>query len=159
MKLSTTIFQRKEKSPVAQKVAGKETKKLQSLGLQSDKVLFKVKAVFPFDFFPDELIVDETKVSVVTHTFFASAAIRSVGYDGIFNVITEHSLLFAKLKLTEVVYLDQPLEIDYLKKNDAMRARRIIQGMVMAKKEGIDTSKIDTETLLKKVEDLGRARD
>lgn len=49
--------------------------------------------------------------------------------------------------------------IGYLWKKDAIRARRIILGLVAAKKEGIDIAQIETNSLLSEVEQIGRSRE
>ncbi|MBI4137558.1 hypothetical protein HY469_05855 [Candidatus Roizmanbacteria bacterium] len=136
-----------------------ETKRLKDLMSKSDRIIFKTRSVFPFDLFPDEIIIDETKVSIITHSFFETAQVRSIGFNDIFNVILEYSIFFAKIKVIEVAFLNQPLEVEYLKKSDALRARRIIQGLIIAKKEGIDFGKILPSELVKRTEEVGKARE
>lgn len=118
----------------------------------------KIKAVFPFNFFPDEIIIDETKVSVYHRIFFFSKQIVSVDYKDILNVILDHSLFFATLELVGRFFAEQPISVKYLKKKDAILARRVIQGMIIAKKEGIDVSAINIGQLLDKVERVGQTR-
>ena len=46
-----------------------------------------------------------------------------------------------------------------MKKNDAKKARRIIQGIIAAHKEGVDLSSLAEEGLVEKLETLGGAGD
>ncbi len=43
----------------------------------------------------------------------------------------------------------------WLKKSDAQRARKIIQGLIVAVKENIDIARIEPRKLVKQVEELG----
>ena len=52
----------------------------------------------------------------------------------------------------------QEIRIPYLRSNDAIRARNIIQGLIIAKKEGIDVSKLTHKELVEKIEDLGNVK-
>lgn len=56
----------------------KEINKLNDLVDESRKILLKLKAVFPFNFFGDEIIIDLSKVSVIQKRFFEAGSIRSV---------------------------------------------------------------------------------
>jgi len=90
------------------------------------------------------------------HRFFYSAKIRSVAYEDVFNVTTAYSLLFGTLELSDKFFVQQPIIIRHLWKNDARKTRRIIQGIIIAKKEGINMNKIPLDLLIHKVEELGK---
>lgn len=139
--------------------ARKEIKKLDKLADASRKILLRLKAVFPFNFFRDEIIIDLSKVSINQRIFFRTGNIRSVAYEDIFEVTTNYSLIFASLSIVDRFYQQMPLEIPYLWKKDALRARRVIQGVMIAKKEKININDVPQHLLLEKVETLGRARE
>lgn len=121
-----------------------------------ERVLVKISAVFPFDLFPDELIVDECKVSIVFREFFFSEDIHSVNIEMIKDVDIESGPFFARLQIIPDGFLPHPLIIKYLKKKEAVRARSVIQGLMVAKRNNIDLGKIDTPDLVNKLEVLGR---
>jgi len=131
---------------------------LKDLVAGSERILLDMKSVFPFDFFPDELIADESKVSIHTNYFFVSKEARSIQYTDIFNVIVSHGLFFANIEIVDRYYAQQPIVVKYLKKDDAILARRIIQGMIIAKKEEIDIGNLPKELLLKRLEEIGKSR-
>lgn len=128
---------------------------LDTLVKESQRVLLRINAVFPFNFFPDEVIVDETKVSIIHKIFFYSNSIRSIAHEDIFNVIVEHSLFFATLEIVDRFFVEQPIIIRYLKKDDAILARRLIQGIIIAKKKGINLTELKKDELHRKIELLG----
>lgn len=131
---------------------------LSHLARQSSRVLLDIKAVFPFNFFPDEVILDEAKVSIHTNFFFYSKEVRSVEYKDIFNVLVQQSLFFAKLAIIDRYFTQQPIVVQFLRKNDAFRARRLIQGMIIVKKENIDIRELSREELLQKLDRIGQSR-
>ncbi len=133
-------------------------RKIQNLTNNSN-VLFKATAVFPFDFFPDNLSVDKNKVNIVYKEFFASEDIHSILIKNIKDIEIETSPFFATIKIVPDGYPASPIRITYLKKKEAIKARRIIQGLMTCYKEGIDLAKIKSNSLIQKIEDLGQTRE
>lgn len=136
----------------------KASEELNKLARGSARVIIDIKAVFPFNFFPDEVIVDETKVSIHTHYFFYTKEVRSVEYKDIFNVIVQQGVLFARLEIVDRYFSQDPVTVTFLKKKDAIRARRIIQGMIIATNEGVDTQALPIDELMKKLDRIGKTR-
>lgn len=136
----------------------KASEELSKLARGSARVILDIKAVFPFNFFPDEVIVDEAKVSIHTHYFFYTKEVRSIEFKDIFNVVVQQGVIFAKLEIIDRFFSQEPVTIEFLKKNDAIRARRIIQGMMIANKEGIDTQALPIDELMKKLDRIGQTR-
>lgn len=132
--------------------------KLDRLVVQSSRVILDIRTVFPFNFFPDDLIVDETKVSIHTNFFFYSKEVRSIDFKDIFNVVVQQGVFFATLEIVDRYFSHQVIKVKFLKKKEAIVARKIIQGMIIAKKEGIETHSIPMGELIKKLSKIGRTR-
>ncbi|MDQ5900729.1 MAG: hypothetical protein QG600_307 [Patescibacteria group bacterium] len=132
--------------------------KLDDLVAGSSRVILDIHSTFPFDFFPDDVILDETKVTIHSKYFFLTKEVRSVEYIDIFNVIVQQGVFFAKLELVDRFFAHQPIIINYLKKRDAMLARRLIQGMIIAQKHNVDIRGIPVDELLKKLDRIGKSR-
>lgn len=141
----------------------KTKEKLEKLIGKTNPFLFKASTVFPFDFFPNDITIEQTKVNIVFREFFFSEDIHSVLIKTIKDVEVQTSLLFATLKIVLDIYPGKPIVIKYLKKSEALCARRIILGLmtiqedVNATKENIDLSQITQEGAKKRVEELGTA--
>ncbi len=120
------------------------------------RMLLRIRALFPFDLFPDEVIIDECKVSVVFHEFFFSEDIHSINIEMIRDVDIETGPFFAKLQIVPDGYPSKPLVVRYLKKRDAIRARSIIQGLMVVKRRNIDLGKVNDADLADKLEMLGK---
>ncbi len=126
----------------------------------SPRSLFTTKAVFPFQFFPDSLSIEETRVNIITKQFFYTQHLTAIGIENIIDVSVQTSIVFATLHITSRMYVQnvvEPFEINFLKKRDAIKARNIIEGLRIMTAKSIDTTKIAVNELINEVEELGRA--
>lgn len=130
--------------------------KFDSLVRGCKRMLYKLSAIFPFDLFPDEIIIDECKVSIVFREFFFSEDIHSINIEMIRDVDVETGPFFAKLQIVPDGYPGHPLIVRYLRKKEAYKARSVIQGLMVAKRNNIDLEKIDEPDLVDKLELLGK---
>lgn len=135
----------------------RKTDELTKLARMSNDILFKCTTVFPFDLFPDTLIIDKTKVNFIFKEFFLSETVHSIMLKNVKDIQIEASLFFAKLIIVPDVYVGQPTNISYLSKSCALEARRIIQGLMLCSKEGIDLSDLDAKDIKSKIEIAGTA--
>ena len=135
----------------------KKTEKLTRLAQMSNDILFRCRTVFPFDFFPDTVIVDKTKVNFIIKEFFLSEIVHSIMIKNIKDIQVETSAFFAKIVIIPDVYLGQAITVSYLSKSGAQEARRVIQGLMLCYKEGIDISDLDASEIKNKIETAGTA--
>jgi hypothetical protein len=136
----------------------KELTKLELLTSEQNSLLYSITSVFPLDFFPTQLSIEKTKVNVIRNIFFASRQIQSMLIAEIASVEVDTTLFFATISIHNRLPGSNPFVIKNLKRDEAMRARRIIQGLVVGISAQIEWSKIPTEELIKKVEELGTAK-
>ncbi len=142
-----------------------EKTKLDLLVTKSHRRLIEVSTVFPFDFFPDTIRIDENKIDVIYRNFFSVKHIVPVLIGDIATVILSSGVVFASIHIQlnkprppEMdPFLSEP--INYFWKKDAIKARRIILGLVVAKKEKVDISKISLSELIPKIEEIGKAKE
>jgi hypothetical protein len=134
----------------------KNTEKYENLVKTSDKVLYKLSTVFPFDFFPDDIVIDINQVNLIIRSFFLTERRHSVKIADITDVFIDTSLFFSTLHIIDVGFKENVIEVSFLKNSEAKKARRIIQGLCVAAKQGIDLTKIDDHNLLGKIEELGK---
>lgn len=133
-------------------------KKLEDLADKSTDVLLKVSTVFPFTFFKNDIIVDPYKVNVVFREFFYSEHIHSIMIKDILDVVVETSLFFATVKIVDQGYTENSVNIEYLKKEDALELRKIIQGLVIAHRQAVDLSILHPAHIKDKAEELGKVK-
>jgi len=124
----------------------------------SNRILFRVKAVFPFDFFPNELIIDENSVNIVYKYFFFSREVSSMPFENINACRSSVGLLFGTIYIELEGYNRNPPPLRYLWRKDAYMARRMITGLITCQKQQIDLRKLDLNEVKEKIMNIGMVK-
>lgn len=130
---------------------------LNEISGKTEEVLLEIKSVFPFDFFPDTIRVDQNKVDIIYRDFFYSGTIFSILIKDIKNVSVSYNLLFGTLSFELQGFAENPPPVDYLKKNEARNARQMIIGLTAIEHETGTVPSIGGQNLVKKAMEIGRA--
>jgi hypothetical protein len=130
--------------------------KIESLLSKSSIPLFEAKTVWPFDFFPSTVTIDINQVNIIHGQFFLSDRRYSISIDNILDCLVDVSPFFGCLRIIDAGFSHNDIEIRYLKRADAMKARRIIQGLIIANKQKLDLITLPNEELLPKIEEIGK---
>lgn len=131
---------------------------LNNLAKDENPVVMSLTTVFPFQLFPTMLTIEKTKVNVRDTIFFGASEIRSIMISDISSVETQSNLFFATIKIEKRMPPEPPMVISFLKKEEALQARRIIQGLIVTNQNKVDVTKVSTEELKDKVEILGDSK-
>lgn len=150
---------RHRKPPDNKKKSKDNIKKLNQAVKGAKKILFKTKTIFPFDLFPDEILIDENKVDIVSGNFFYSKDIYSIPIQNISGVNSSFDLFFGQLRIEAWGLNKVPQPIKFLSKKDALEARRILSGLIMANNEEIDLRDIPLHEAKMKLREIGKARE
>ncbi|OGH11337.1 MAG: hypothetical protein A3B38_00730 [Candidatus Levybacteria bacterium RIFCSPLOWO2_01_FULL_36_13] len=138
----------------------KSKQKMDELIKSSQKPLYKLSTIFPLDLFPDKLIIEFDHVNIYFHEFFSTGQVRSVPIQNIGEVIIETSPLFTTLKIIEgMIGAGVELDLKPVRRSEAIKAKRIIMGLMIADKEKVDLSDLDSADVARKVEELGKAQE
>jgi len=133
----------------------KETEKLVTM-MEADQLpLVSVSTVFPFDLFPNKIVVDRSKITLVRNTFFFTHQVESFMIKDLMSVIVESSLFFATIKLVDRFFTDDPTEIRYLFKSDAEKIRTVVHGLMIAASGDVNVEKVPRGVLVDNLEKLG----
>ena len=152
-----------EKSPVArgleQHTKDKTLKiesdknKLDELIRKSNRSIVSISSVFPWNFFPNTIDVEENRVTFIFRQLFASQS-HSVDIKDISNVFIESGFFFATLQIVSRTFIQNDIKIEYLKKKDAYRTRDIIEGLRTFVQNDINSSKYEINDLITKLNEL-----
>lgn len=123
------------------------------------KPLFTVRTVFPFVLFPDQIIIRPYHVDIITGLFFGSYATTRVQIADIRQMSVMYNPFFATLEIIPQGPLEQIVAVPFLRKKQAMRARRIIAGLIESHQQNVDLRRYGRRKLLEAMEALGRARE
>lgn len=135
-----------------------ESQNPSSLADKSCITLLTVRSIRWLDLFPDKLIIDENKVSFIYKDAFRVRSIHSVLIENITYVEAHTSFLKGCLVVTDSSNYRHPIELklDNLRKDAAIRARKLIQGLIYAKTLKMDFGELNPFDLEKNLEKLGR---
>ena len=132
-----------------QPVIETQTRKMEVMAHKSEEVLVRARAVFPFAFFPDEISVDKNKVNIINRIFLWSEKIHSIPFEEIGDVIVETGPFFATIRILHLRGLPGGhSELNYLWKNEALHVRKVIQGLILARKDQIDLAPVAKTALV-----------
>lgn len=121
---------------------------------KSNRVIISISSkIFPWDFFADSIIVEESRVTFVFRQFLSSQS-HSVDIKDISNVFIESSLFLATLQVVSQTFIQNDIKIAHLKRKQAEKVRRIIEGLRTFVQNNIDTSDYEVHELISKIEEL-----
>lgn len=133
----------------------KETEKLDELVKESSEILYEVSAVFPFQLFPDKVIINTTKVTVVHKGLFFKHIFPILIRD-LNTVKVSRGILFASLSFEIKSFEENPEPVSFLWPDQAGKAESIILGLLSAvRAEGVDVSKVPLKKVKKSAEKIG----
>jgi|SRR3989344_26190 len=132
---------------------------LDELVEKSTHTLLKICSHQLFSLTTTDLIVDIDQVSIRSRTWFGSSQLIGISIKDIGSVTVDVGPFYASLTFIGTRPGPETTHIvSYLRRNEASRARRIIQGLIVASKEEIDLSLCQPEEVVDKLETLGQTQ-
>lgn len=129
---------------------------VQAVGTSND-VLIRVQTVFPLTLFPDTITVDRSKITVTQRDFFKAGEVISIRFEDVLNVAAQVGPFFGSVIIsTRFFNPDKPYTVYKLRRADALRIKRIVQGYLIAKQQNIDCSALQTKELTSMLDELGK---
>lgn len=109
-----------------------------------------------FALFPDRVIMDRTKLTMIKRNFFWSSDVISIQIEDILNVSSSVGPIFGTLTVaSRVMSTIDHFQIRFLWRSDAIDLKHIIQGYAIAKNSGIDISQFPKKVMLETLRELG----
>lgn len=129
---------------------------LQSIVEKSHEVLAMATTIMPFKLFPDTVVVDRTKVTIIKRNFFWSEDVVSIRIEDVLNATSGVDMFFGSLNVSSrVMNSTDHYQIKFLWKKDAMHLKHLIQGYVIALHNDIDVSHLTKDDLISTLCELG----
>lgn len=127
---------------------------------QSHEILAKARSIFPFALFPDTIIVDRTKVTIVKSDFFFTSNTISIRIEDVLNVSIGLGPIFGTLTISSrVMNSTDHFTIEHFRRADAIHLKHLIQGYMIAQHNNISTSHLSREELIDTLCELGSDSD
>ena len=127
--------------------------KLDELIRKSNRSIISISSVFPWDFFPNTIDVEESRVTFIFRQLFASQS-HSVDIKDISNVFIESGFFFATLQIVSSTFIQNDIKIEFLKKKEAYRTKDIIEGLRTFVHNDINSSNYEIGDLINKLKAL-----
>src|SRR5258706_2133265 len=134
----------------------KEVDKLGKIIDRTNNVIYELCSVFPFQLFPDKIIIDENKVTIVRKEFLFKR-IFPIMYEDLLTIRVNRGLFFAAMEFEVKRLAKKPRPISFLSPKRATVAKQYIMGLVEAKKANIDFSKLTAGQIKQRLEEIGKA--
>lgn len=145
-----------EEDPATKDPEPEKGEDLRNLVARSHETLASITTVFPFTLFPDTLLLDRTKITIIKRNFFFSSEIMSIRIEDILNVTSGIGPFFGSITIaSRVLSSEDHFTINYFWRHDAVHMKHLIQGYVIAQHNGIDTKHLERRELLSTLNELG----
>ena len=138
--------------------AKKETAKLEKLADRAGSVIYELSSVFPFQLFPDKIIIDENKITIVRKEIFFKRIIPIMHRD-ILSIKVNRGILFAAMEFEVRRFHPNPRPISYLRPAEAAQAQKYIMGLVEARRAKVDLTKVPIHKEREQLEEAGMGQD
>lgn len=153
-----TVYINKPKNKNKSKDKSQTEKQLSRLASETKTVILRVSSVFPFQLFPDEIILDRTKVTIVRRFLFFKR-IFPILYEDIRTTRINRGLVFASIEIELSGYERNPNPVTHLWPEKAIKVENYIMGMLKTLKDGVDLTGIGKEELAKRIENVGESQE
>jgi hypothetical protein len=131
-------------------------KQLKQAVQRSNQVLAAARTVFPVTLFPDSIIVDRTKVTIIKRDFFFTSNAISFQIEDILNVSCAVGPLFGSLTIaSRVMSTIDHFNINYLWRHDALILKNLVQGQIIAKNNKLETEHLSIKETIDALCELG----
>lgn len=153
----TEIFGAKPKLPDDVREREKqELEKLKQMVLHSREVICQAQTVFPLTLFPDDVVLDRTKVTIVKRNFFWSSNVISIRIEDILNVSSNVGPFFGSLILSiRIMNSVDHFQIDRFWRSDAIYLKKMIQGYMIARNNDVSLDTLKKQELIDTLLELG----
>jgi hypothetical protein len=127
---------------------------------RSNEILGSANTVFPVTLFPDSILVDRTKVSIIKRDFFWTSNTITFQVEDILNVSCGIGPVFGSLTIaSRVMSTIDHFQINYLWRSDAIFLKRLIQGHIIAKQNKLETNDLTRKEMVETLCELGMDAD
>lgn len=142
--------------PVVVVTSGNNVKKVEPLSMVTREI-FRFKAVFPFDLFPTEVVIEEKRILVNRRHFFFSNTVDTVPIASLMVFEITKTLFFAGIHIKggELSAID--IEVCWFKPHDVQKAKEIVDGLYMKEKGLIEIHETDPKREVAILRTIGSA--
>ncbi len=120
---------------------------------KSNRRIISVSSLFPWDFTPNTIDVEESRVTFTFRQLFSSQT-HDVNIKDISNVFIQSSPFFATLQIVSRTFVQNDVTIGHLHPKQAQKVKVIIEGLRTFAEHSIDTSSYEISELIAKIQEF-----
>lgn len=135
-----------------------DIEELKEVVAHSHEVIAHAKTALPF-LFPHEIILDRTKITIIKRIFFWSSDVVSIRIEDALNVSACVGPLFGSVTIaSRVMSSVDHFEVDRFWRDDAIMIKKVIEGYLIARQNGVHTDHLSCKELAKTLYEIGPDR-
>ncbi|MDQ3008528.1 MAG: hypothetical protein M3Q81_02940 [bacterium] len=115
----------------------------------NNETLIQIKSVFPFDFFPDEVVLDRFKINIIKREFFFTERSVTIPLSGGTNIRVNKGPFMSQIEINDRLSEIESVKVRFLKNDDAVRFREVVEGMVIGINQGINFMSMSKDELIR----------
>lgn len=135
----------------------KDKQAVNDLIKKSNRCIISISSLFPWNFFPNTIQVEESRVTFIFRQFLSSQT-HSVDIKDISNVFIQSSIFFATLQVVSRTVVQNDITISFLDVKKAQQVQMIIEGLRTFAGNNIDTSNYEVKELIAKIEEFHKTK-
>lgn len=157
VRYNTEATKPKDKVADSQKPKPDEMSKLNAIHKRATNILMTCRTIFPFDLFPNTLIIDYNKLDIIYRSFFRTSQTVSIPIARLNHVTVDSTFFLSTLEIDVKGFEHKPRPLVFLKTSEAHRAKDLLFGLMSAHASKIDLSELPLEDSMEKLVDIGRS--
>ena len=150
------VFGQRQDTP--QKTSAVQRNDVRTIARRSHEILAAARTfVLPNNLFPDTIILDRTKLTIIKRTFFWSSQTVTIRIEDILHVSSSTGPFFGSINISSrIMNSTDHYEIEGFWRKDVIYLKEIIQGYMIAQHNHIDVDHLDQKELIRTLLELGR---
>lgn len=118
--------------------------------------LMKIKGAWPFDFAPDEIIIEEERLIIKVRSWPFGETVITIPLErvSLFQINTD--LFFSSIKIMDSMYSANNMLVKWLQPNEAKKAKALVDGLQLKTKKHIEVPPVKKETYVRTVQAIGQ---
>lgn len=138
--------------------------RFRTITARQDIELLRANSVFPFSLFTDTIIIDTTKVTISERELFATEYVTTIPLKDLSDINVQTYLFLGTLTIQYMPHTDSPgttspikVKIANLKREEAVKAKNILKGALVAKAEEIDIAALTPKEIKEVIHQFGES--
>lgn len=124
---------------------------------EASRELFRARGAWPFDFFPDELVIEEKRIIVKRNMFPFFSTVSTIPINNLLIFELTNSIFFSSVFIKGAYGDNLATTFCWLTHKDAQKAKEIVDGLRLKESESLEVMEDNKKRLIMALQILGHA--